>query len=152
MNKKNPRPFVGLAVVAFLLFLPATTAKLCLGKGKGWLFTADGFYYYSYALSLVLGGDLDFSNQYRFSKGVGNPKEREAIVPTTGHPANIVGIGGSIAMASGVSCRAWIVCLAASERCADRLRVDLPTADLPVELPCWADGNVASLSAFSENL
>lgn len=96
MNKKNPRPFVGLVVVAFLLFLPATTAKLCLGKGKGWLFNADGFYYYSYAVSLVLDGDLDFSNQYRFSKGVENPKEREAIVPTTGRPANIVGIGAAL--------------------------------------------------------
>lgn len=94
--KKLSKPFVGMVVVALLLFLPATAAKLRLGKGKGWLFTADGFYYYSYAVSLVLDGDLDFSNQYRFSKGVGNPKERETLVPTTGRPANICGIGAAL--------------------------------------------------------
>jgi len=59
--------------VAFALFAAATFAKLFLGKGKA-LFVSDGFYYYSYTVSLVLDRDLDFSNQYRFVKGRANPQ------------------------------------------------------------------------------
>ncbi|MDW8030176.1 MAG: hypothetical protein RMK94_17495, partial [Armatimonadota bacterium] len=80
------------------LFIPLTALKLAKGKGKGkrWLFTADGFYYYSYAVSIVLDGDVDFANQYQFSKGVGNPKDRERVVPETGRPMNAVGIGAAL--------------------------------------------------------
>jgi hypothetical protein len=55
------------AAVAFALFAAATFAKLSVGKGKA-LFVSDGFYYYSYTVSLVLDRDLDFSNQYQFIK------------------------------------------------------------------------------------
>lgn len=86
-------PFITTSLIAVLLFFPFTALKLTMGKGKRWLFTSDGFYYYSYAVSLVLDKDVDFTNQYRFSRGVGNPKDREKIVPETGRPTNAVGIG-----------------------------------------------------------
>ncbi len=89
-------PFALVALVALLLFIPLTVAKLRLGKGKNWLFVADGFYYYSYAVSLVLDSDLDFTNQYQFSEGVGIPNEWERIVPSTGRPMNVFGIGAAL--------------------------------------------------------
>jgi len=79
------------AAVAFALFAAATFAKLSLGKGKA-LFVSDGFYYYSYTVSLVLDRDLDFSNQYRFNKGWASPIYAYT-VPKTGRPANQYGIG-----------------------------------------------------------
>jgi hypothetical protein len=77
--------------VAFALFAAATFAKLSVGKGKA-LFVSDGFYYYSYTVSLVLDRDLDFSNQYRFNKGRAS-SIYAYIVSKTGRPANQYGIG-----------------------------------------------------------
>lgn len=62
-----------------------------MGKGKA-LFVSDGFYYYAYTVSLMLDRDLDFSNQYQFNRGRGNPAFAY-IVPETGRPANQYGIG-----------------------------------------------------------
>ncbi len=77
--------------VAFALFATFTFAKLITGKGKA-LFVSDGFYYYSYTVSLVLDGDLDFSNQYRLNKGWANPTYGY-LVSKTGRPVNPCGIG-----------------------------------------------------------
>jgi len=77
--------------VAFALFAAATFAKLSVGKGKA-LFVSDGFYYYSYTVSLVLDRDLDFSNQYRFVKGRANPQHVYRLT-LSGSPSNPVGIG-----------------------------------------------------------
>jgi hypothetical protein len=77
--------------VAFALFAAATFAKLSVGKGKA-LFVSDGFYYYSYTVSLVLDRDLDFSNQYRFVKGRANPQHVHRLT-LSGSPSNPVGIG-----------------------------------------------------------
>jgi len=77
--------------VAFALFAAATFAKLSVGKGKA-LFVSDGFYYYSYTVSLVLDRDLDFSNQYRFNKEWAS-SIYAYIVSKTGRPANQYGIG-----------------------------------------------------------
>ncbi len=82
-------PFAGIVSVALLFFLPATAGKLMLGKGKA-LFVSDGFYYYSYTVSLVLDRDLDFTNQYRFNKGWARPITEKT---ASGRPANPVGIG-----------------------------------------------------------
>ena len=85
------RPIILTAAVAFALFAVATLAKLSIGKGKA-LFVSDGFYYYSYTVSLVLDRDLDFSNQYRFNKGWAS-SIYAYIVPQTRRPANQYGIG-----------------------------------------------------------
>jgi len=77
--------------VAFALFAAATFAKLSVGKGKA-LFVSDGFYYYSYTVSLVLDRDLDFSNKYRFNKEWAS-SIYAYIVSKTGRPANQYGIG-----------------------------------------------------------
>lgn len=80
-----------IVVISLLFFLPATMAKLIFGKGKA-LFVSDGFYYYSYTVSLILDKDLDFTNQYHFNRGWANPNVGR-IVPKTGKLANPVGIG-----------------------------------------------------------
>jgi hypothetical protein len=80
--------------VAFALFAAATFAKLFLGKGKA-LFVSDGFYYYSYTVSLVLDRDLDFSNQYRFNKGWANPRFTR-FIKKTGRLENCFGIGAGL--------------------------------------------------------
>jgi 4-amino-4-deoxy-L-arabinose transferase-like glycosyltransferase len=80
--------------VAFALFPAATFAKLSVGKGKA-LFVSDGFYYYSYTVSLVLDRDLDFSNQYRFNKGWANPRFTR-FIKKTGRLENCFGIGAGL--------------------------------------------------------
>jgi 4-amino-4-deoxy-L-arabinose transferase-like glycosyltransferase len=80
--------------VAFALFAAATFAKLSVGKGKA-LFVSDGFYYYSYTVSLVLDRDLDFSNQYRFNKGWSNPRFTR-FIKKTGRLENCFGIGAGL--------------------------------------------------------
>ena len=85
------RPIILTAAVAFALFAVATLAKLSIGKGKA-LFVSDGFYYYSYTVSLVLDRDLDFSNQYQFVKGRANPQHVHHFT-SSGRPSNPVGMG-----------------------------------------------------------
>lgn len=94
MATAKRRPFVSLVAVALPLFLVATVAKLTMGKGKA-LFVSDGFYYYCYTVSLALDRDLDFSNQYRFNKGLAN-RGFMAIVPKTGRPRNVFAIGAGL--------------------------------------------------------
>jgi len=88
------KPLNLITAVALLLFLPMTAAKLMLGKGKA-LFVNDGFHYYAYTVSIALDRDLDFTNQYRFRKGIGN-QSVQGTVPLTGRPENPFAIGAGL--------------------------------------------------------
>ena len=73
----------------------AATAAFAVGR-DGWGRTihepgADAAYYYAYLPSLVLDGDLDFTNEYRVTKNW----YRFGAAPT-GRPSNVFGIGPAI--------------------------------------------------------
>jgi len=74
-----------------LLFCGSLIGRIGTGKSHR-LFTSDGFCYYAYLPSLILDGDLEFSNQFDAF-----PEERrdrlEEVTTATGHRANFFSVG-----------------------------------------------------------
>ena len=90
-----------LALVA-LAYVAGMIGHLKLGEGHT-LYVGDGFYYYCYLPSLVLDGDLDFTNQYALGDangwghvGTDTPTAYFGVVGATGRPANAWSIGPAL--------------------------------------------------------
>ena len=92
------RGFVALTIACAVLYLAGGLAYVLVGSGST-LFVNDGFQYYSYLPSLVLDGDLDFTNQYEIGRENGwAPTEVEFVgtVEATGRPANAWAMGPAL--------------------------------------------------------
>jgi hypothetical protein len=98
LRRLEPHGLALLMVLAGLAYVAGGLAYVKVGEGDA-LFVNDGFQYYAYLPSLVLDGDLDFTNQYALGRarhwGGDNPPYTDT-VPRTGRPSNAWALGPAL--------------------------------------------------------